>query len=97
MDEFLKDIPGRGASGVYANIYDDLDTTPVVWHITEVRCAWPPAGPVEYFCTIAWAEKDSSLFQCRQSPAQSGAYFQCTENELFVCSPSTPQSTRTSG
>jgi hypothetical protein len=54
MDEFLKDIPGRGASGVYANIYDDLDTTPVVWHITEVRCACPPAGPAVYFCAIAW-------------------------------------------
>jgi hypothetical protein len=90
MDAFLKDIPGRGASGVYANIYDDLDTTPVVWHITEVRCAWPRAGPVQYFCAIAWAEKDSSLFLCGQSSAQSGAWFQCTEKKVVCLQPVDP-------
>jgi len=36
MGEFFQDMPGRGTSGVYANIYDDLDTTPVAWHISEV-------------------------------------------------------------
>ena len=41
MGDFF-DVPGRGAAGVYANIYDDLDTTPVVWHITE------PVDPTEY-------------------------------------------------
>ena len=38
QEEFFN-VPGRGAEGVYANIFDDLDTTPVVWHITEVPLA----------------------------------------------------------
>jgi hypothetical protein len=32
MPEFFHDMPG----GVYDNIYDDLDDSPVTWHITEV-------------------------------------------------------------
>ena len=32
-------MPGRGEGGVYANIWQDLDTTPAVWHITEVSLA----------------------------------------------------------
>lgn len=29
-------MPGAGSDGVYYNIYDELDTSPVEWHITEV-------------------------------------------------------------
>jgi len=32
MPEFFQDMPG----GVYDNIYDDLDDSPVTWSITEV-------------------------------------------------------------
>ena len=32
MPEFFQGMP----SGVYDNIYDDLDDSPVSWHITEV-------------------------------------------------------------
>ena len=28
---------GKGSDGVYYNIYDELDTSPVEWHITEVK------------------------------------------------------------
>ena len=41
-------MPGAGADGVYYNIYEDLDTSPVEWHITEV-CTVPLAltpGPL---------------------------------------------------
>lgn len=42
MPEFFQNMPGRGAEGVYANIYADLDDSPVTWHITE------PVDPTEY-------------------------------------------------
>lgn len=32
MPEFFQGMP----NGVYDNIYDDLDDSPVTWHITEV-------------------------------------------------------------
>ena len=32
MPEFFQGMP----NGVYDNIYDDLDDSPVSWHITEV-------------------------------------------------------------
>ena len=41
MPEFF-DVPGRGAEGVYYNVWQDLDDSPVVWHITE------PVDPTEY-------------------------------------------------
>ena len=34
MPEFFQGMP----SGVYDNIWDDLDDSPVTWHITEVSC-----------------------------------------------------------
>lgn len=39
MPDFFQNMPGRGEAGVYANIWEDLDTTPAVWHITEVSLA----------------------------------------------------------
>ena len=33
MPDFFQGMP----NGVYDNIYDDLDDSPVSWHITEVR------------------------------------------------------------
>jgi|LauGreDrversion2_3_1035106.scaffolds.fasta_scaffold76980_1 hypothetical protein len=33
MPDFFQGMP----NGVYDNIYDDLDDSPVTWHITEVR------------------------------------------------------------
>mmetsp|Transcript_46270 Transcript_46270/g.108584 ORF Transcript_46270/g.108584 Transcript_46270/m.108584 type:complete len:87 (+) Transcript_46270:151-411(+) len=42
MPEFFHGMPGKGAEGVYANIYDELDDSPVTWHITE------PVDPTEY-------------------------------------------------
>ena len=39
MPDFFQNMPGRGEAGVYANIWQDLDTTPAVWHITEVSLA----------------------------------------------------------
>ena len=39
MPDFFQNMPGRGEGGVYANIWQDLDTTPAVWHITEVSLA----------------------------------------------------------
>ena len=38
MPEFFQGMP----NGVYDNIYDDLDDSPVSWHITE------PVDPTEY-------------------------------------------------
>ena len=38
MPEFFQGMP----SGVYDNIYEDLDDSPVTWHITE------PVDPTEY-------------------------------------------------
>ena len=39
MPEFFQGMPG----GVYDNIYDDLDDSPVTYHITDVShpCATP--------------------------------------------------------
>eukprot|EP00287_Rhodomonas_sp_CCMP768_P017804 CAMPEP_0202822160 /NCGR_PEP_ID=MMETSP1389-20130828/10875_1 /ASSEMBLY_ACC=CAM_ASM_000865 /TAXON_ID=302021 /ORGANISM="Rhodomonas sp., Strain CCMP768" /LENGTH=78 /DNA_ID=CAMNT_0049495033 /DNA_START=74 /DNA_END=310 /DNA_ORIENTATION=+ len=42
MPAFFQDMPGRGAEGVYANVLDYLDTTPVTYHYTE------PVDPTEY-------------------------------------------------
>ena len=38
MPEFFQGMP----NGVYDNIYDDLDDSPITWHITE------PVDPTEY-------------------------------------------------
>ena len=38
MPEFFQGMP----NGIYDNIYDDLDDSPVSWHITE------PVDPTEY-------------------------------------------------
>ena len=38
MPDFFKGMP----NGVYDNIYDSLDDSPVSWHITE------PVDPTEY-------------------------------------------------
>ena len=35
MPEFFQGMP----SGVYDNIWEDLDDSPVSWHITEVACS----------------------------------------------------------
>eukprot|EP00286_Rhodomonas_abbreviata_P021820 CAMPEP_0181304886 /NCGR_PEP_ID=MMETSP1101-20121128/9412_1 /TAXON_ID=46948 /ORGANISM="Rhodomonas abbreviata, Strain Caron Lab Isolate" /LENGTH=77 /DNA_ID=CAMNT_0023410719 /DNA_START=77 /DNA_END=310 /DNA_ORIENTATION=+ len=42
MPEFFQGMPGRGSDGVYANVLDYLDDSPVTWHITE------PVDPTEY-------------------------------------------------
>mmetsp|Transcript_48159 Transcript_48159/g.114500 ORF Transcript_48159/g.114500 Transcript_48159/m.114500 type:complete len:93 (+) Transcript_48159:1-279(+) len=42
MPKFFQGMPGAGSDGVYYNIYDELDTSPVEWHITE------PVDPTMY-------------------------------------------------
>ena len=37
-------------NGVYDNIYEDLDDSPVSWHITEVRCL--EANIFSHLCKI---------------------------------------------
>ena len=52
MPDFFQNMPGRGEEGVYANIWQDLDTTPAVWHITEVSLAVNLCVPLHTTKTI---------------------------------------------
>ena len=46
-------------SGVYDNIYEDLDDSPVSWHITEVRASLTcPARAVFVLCLGRGADSD---------------------------------------
>ena len=46
-------------SGVYDNIYEDLDDSPVSWHITEVRASLTcPARAVFVLCPGRGADPD---------------------------------------
>jgi len=49
MPEFFQDMPG----GVMDNIYDDLDDSPVSWHITEVLFS-VAATIVCDMCSMCW-------------------------------------------
>eukprot|EP00293_Proteomonas_sulcata_P009458 CAMPEP_0184291670 /NCGR_PEP_ID=MMETSP1049-20130417/3617_1 /TAXON_ID=77928 /ORGANISM="Proteomonas sulcata, Strain CCMP704" /LENGTH=87 /DNA_ID=CAMNT_0026599175 /DNA_START=703 /DNA_END=966 /DNA_ORIENTATION=+ len=42
MPEFFQQFSGQG-SDVYFNIYDELDTSPISWHISP-----EPVDPTEY-------------------------------------------------
>ena len=55
MPDFFQDMP----SGVYDNIYEDLDDSPVSWHITEVRASLTcPARAVFVLCPGRGADPD---------------------------------------
>eukprot|EP00961_Rhodomonas_salina_P164511 2216423-Rhodomonas_salina.1 len=61
-------MPGRGSEGVYANVLDYLDDSPVTWHITEVP---PPANahclladPLHKPCQLPFASFCRCLSSC---------------------------------
>jgi len=60
MPDFFQGMP----NGVYDNIYEDLDDSPVSWHITEVRasqtCPPSPARAVFLMCPGPSAHPNST-------------------------------------
>ena len=60
MPDFFQGMP----NGVYDNIYEDLDDSPVSWHITEVRASQTrppsPARAVFLMCPGPSAHPNST-------------------------------------
>jgi hypothetical protein len=58
MPEFFQGMP----SGVYDNIWEDLDDSPVTWHITEVPCV------------VVWGLLCASHVAHREQPSDSRVF-----------------------
>jgi len=78
MPEFFQGMP----SGVYDNIYDDLDDSPVTWHITE------PVDPTEY--QNEWLGDVVSIRHSLPKPLSASLRFRVFEALPQVKSQKTP-------